>query len=497
MAVVAHPYNSVVPAARPQSLRRLLLVHELAFLTLVIITGGLATVWGYLWQQSSVETIRLHGLSHTAEQIRSLVFKQMHEVTTAALDDNPATRELDTRYLQTIQELFNELRRASSHRSEDYAVQGMQSAFSLLQSNLRATLADPSALKRLVRAKLLDPQFEHRFVADFESGFETFNGLVSQQIAAQNHKVSQRLAIAPWLLSVPVLIGVGLLLLSRRRLTRGFVAPMQAVLAGTRAISHGRREGLLPQEGVAEMRELAQGINRMAAELEKSQHALLDQERQAAQGGLIPVIAHNIRNPLAAIRANAQLLDGSESAAELGDIRAAIIDTVDRLGRWVTALVSYLHPLKPHRQPLRACELMAAVERLLAAHVIERGLHCAHGPWDEQATIDADRDLMEQALYGLLNNAIEASPAGATLWLAVEQHDDEVQIKICDEAGGIPFRPEPSELTPGPSTKRFGTGLGIPIAFKICHTHDFRLEFHAEPGRGTDVLIRAPATRLE
>ncbi len=487
----------MTPEDRPQSLRRLLLVHELAFLILVIITGGLASVWGYLWQQSSLETIRLHGLSHTAEEIRSLVFKQINEVTAAALNDNPSTRDLDTRYLQTIQELFNELRRSSADRAEGYAVQGMQTAFSLLQSNLRATLADPSALQRLVRATLLDPAFEGRFVADFESAFENFNGLLTQQIAAQNRRVAQRLTFAPWALSVPVLIGVGLLLASRRRLQRGFVQPMQAVLAGTRAISQGRRDGELEEAGVAEMRELAQGINRMAADLDQSQHALLDQERQAAQGGLIPVIAHNIRNPLAAIRANAQLLDGSESAAELGEIRAAIIDTVDRLGRWVTALVSYLHPLKPRRQPLFACELLVAVERLLAAHMLERGVHCTHAHWDEQARINADRDLMEQALYGLLNNAVEASKRGANLWLAVEQHEGEVLLTIRDEAGGIPFQPEPSELTPGPSSKRFGTGLGIPIAFKICHTHDFRLEFHTDAGHGTEVVIRAPVTRLE
>ncbi len=478
-------------------MRRLLLVHELAFLTLVIITGALATVWGYLWQQSSIETIRLHGMSHTAEEIRSLVFKQMHEVTAAALDENPATRELDTHYLKTIQELFNSLRRTSSHRAEDYGVQGMQTAFSLLQANLRATLADPYALNRLVRAKLLDPEFERRFVADFEAAFETFTGLIAQQIAGQEHKVEQRLAIAPWALSVPVLAGIGLLVLTRRRLTLDFVRPMQAVLSGTRELSQGSRGGELPEQGVTEMRELAQGINRMAGELDKSQHALLDQERQAAQGGLIPVIAHNIRNPLAAIRANAQLLDGSESATELDEIRAAIIDTVDRLGRWVTALVSYLHPLKPRRQALQAAELLAAVERLLGARIAEQGLRCEHGRWDESAVIDADRDLMEQALYGLINNAIEASSAGATLWLSVLCQNDEVHMVIRDEGGGIPFQPEPSELTPGPSTKRFGTGLGIPIAFKICHTHDFRLEFEVVPGHGTEVVIRAPASRLE
>jgi signal transduction histidine kinase len=487
----------MTPAAHPQSLRRLLLVHELAFLVLVIITGALATAWGYLWQQSSVEIIRLHGLSHTAEEIRSLVFKQINEVTAAALHDNPSTRALDTRYLQTIQELFNELRRASTHRAEGYGIQGMQTAFSLLQSNLRATLADPSALQQLVRAKLLDPAFEGRFVADFESAFANFNGLVTQQITAQNRKVAQRLNIAPWALSMPVLIGVGLLLASRRRLQRGFVQPMQAVLAGTRAISQGHRDGVLVEAGVAEMRELAHSINRMAADLDKSQHAQLDQERQAAQGGLIPVIAHNIRNPLAAIRANAQLLDGSESPEELREIRAAVIDTVDRLGRWVTALVSYLHPLKPQRQPLRACDLLVAVERLLSAHMLERGVRCERGHWDEQASIDADRDLMEQAVYGLLNNAVEASKHGASIALAVEQRNGEVLITIRDEAGGIPFQPEPSELTPGPSTKRFGTGLGIPIAFKICHTHDFRLEFRVEPGHGTEVVIHAPTTQLE
>ena len=483
--------------ARPPSLRRLLLVHELAFLILVIITGGLAAVWGYLWQQSSIETIRLHGMSHTAEEIRSLAFKQMHEVTAAALRENPATRELDTGYLKTIQELFNELRRSSAHRAEDYAVQGMQTAFSLLQSNLRATLADPYALNRLVRAKLLDPEFENRFVADFESAFESFSGLLSQQIARQEREVQQRLAIAPWALSLPVVLGVGLLLLSRRSVARGFVRPMQTVLAGTRALSVGERDTLVPEQGVAEMRELAQGINRMAAELDKSQHALLDQERQAALGGLIPVVAHNIRNPLAAIRANAQLLDGSESAAELAEIRAAVIDTVDRLGRWVTALVSYLHPLKPKPQALRACELLASVERLLAVRIAEQGLACVHAAWDESAVIEADRDLMEQALYGLLNNAVEASPVDACITLAVSQDGEEVRLSIRDEGGGIPFTPEPSELTPGPSTKRFGTGLGIPIAFKICSTHDFRLEFVAEAGRGTEVVMRAPRARVE
>ena len=66
--------------ARPQSLRRLLLTHELAFLTLVVIMGGLASTWAYFWQQSSEESIRLNFLAYTAQEIRSLLFKQIQEV---------------------------------------------------------------------------------------------------------------------------------------------------------------------------------------------------------------------------------------------------------------------------------------------------------------------------------------------------------------------------------------------------------------------------------
>jgi signal transduction histidine kinase len=100
-------------------------------------------------------------------------------------------------------------------------------------------------------------------------------------------------------------------------------------------------------------------------------------------------------------------------------------------------------------------------------------------------------------VYALINNAVEASPAGARLRCGVAREGANVRLEISDDAGGIPFRPQPTGLAPGPSTKRFGTGLGIPIAFKICGTHGFRLEFLVREGEGTDVVITAPASALE
>lgn len=478
---------------RPQSLRRLLLTYEMAFLTLLVLTGGLAGTWAYLWQQSSAESVRLNLLAHTAQEIRSQIFKQIQAVSVAGLGGDPAARELNSNYVATIQELFNQLRRNSADRGEDYAVQGMQTAFSLLQASLRSALADPLALNRLARSRVLDPTFEQRLVRDFEHAFAAFTGLLDQRLRAHSDSIARRTALAPYALFLPLALGVALLLFSRASLTRGFVRPMQEVMAGLREVSTGNLRHGLPVAGVTEVRELAQGINGMAADLERSRSALLEHERQAALGGLVPVVAHNLRNPLAAIRANAQLIDGAESAQEVGELAHAIIETTDRLGRWITALVSYLHPLTPRREAIPATAVLAAAADLLQPRLAELGVTCARAEWDQRLHIDADRDLLEQALYGLLANAVEASPRGATVTLAVARRGAQAQLTIADRAGGIPFKPEPSGLTPGPTTKRFGTGLGIPIAFKICNSHGFSLDFAIDAGVGTTVVVTAPA----
>lgn len=460
---------------------------------LVVLAGSVGAAWGWQWQRWSAEAIRLDYLAHTAQEIRSLLFKQIQEVSVDGLREEPGVRELNSRYARTGQESFNELRRQSRNRAEDYAVQNMQTAFSHLQASLRETLSDPFALNRLVRAKIFDPAFDRRFVADFEAAFESFVGLIDQEQARQEATIRRWTEVAPYALSVPILVAFALLLVSRRSLVRGFVVPMQDVIAGTRLISGGKLEHVLVERGVSEVRDLASGINHMARELAVSRDAIVANERQAALGGLVPVVAHNIRNPLAVIRANAQLLDGSESPAERAEIRQDVIDTVDRLERWVAALVSYLHPLQPQRRVVPACTVVESTLKLLEPRMLECDVRCERAPWDATALIDADPDLLEQAIYGLLNNAVEASPRGASVRVGVEHRDAQVRLTVSDDAGGIPFRPEPSGLAPGPSTKRFGTGLGIPVAYKICGTHGYTLEFHVREGDGTDAVILAPA----
>ena len=234
----------------------------------------------------------------------------------------------------------------------------------------------------------------------------------------------------------------------------------------------------------------------MAQDLASQREALVEAERQAALGALVPVVAHNVRNPLAGIRASAQLLPHADSAAEVAEIGHGIIESVDRLGRWISALVSYLHPLQPQLSAQPAVRLLEAVLDMLKPRLAEKQLQVVYGQWDRAARVRVDSDLMEQALYGLFANALEASPVAAPLTLAVWRAREEVVMSIEDRAGGIPFLPRPSDLTPGPTTKRFGTGLGIPIAFKVCKAHGWTLAFQVIDNSGTRVTITAPAEEL-
>ncbi len=481
-----------MPQSAPQSLRRVLLVYELAFIGLVVVTGAMGGLWAYFWQQTSAESLRLNALSHTMQEIRTALYQQIQDVALARLREDPNVEEIHGRYYRRIQDGFNALRRQTASRAEDYGVQAIQESYGKLQDDLHSALNDPFFVNRIVRFRELETRHAPSLLGGFDQACTAFRQRVEEALAVQSARVALWIRYAPYVLPVPVLLSLGLLFFSRRSLTRGFVRPMRAILQGTERMSAGELGHRLPLTGVTEVVVLADSVNRLATDLAVSRDALVESERQAALGALVPVVAHNIRNPLAAIRASAQLLAHVDDPTESHEISTEIIATVDRLGRWVSALVSYLHPLKPRPRPLPADVLVEAVLNLIHARCRERGIDIERTPWTLEAVVDVDSDLMEQALYGLLGNALEASAAGGRIRVGLSATATMVLLEIEDEAGGIPFIPEPAGLEPGPSTKRFGTGLGIPVAFKVCKAHGWTLDFAVTGRKGTRVAIHAP-----
>jgi signal transduction histidine kinase len=478
--------------ARLVSLRRLLLSHELAFVLLVVVMGILSGFWAYFWQQTSEETVR-----YSLEQIRSNLFRQIKEVALARLMEDPRAVQVYTEYSRTIDKQFNTLRQLSREREEDEAVQRLQKSYRVLQKDMNNIFADPYLANRVVRIKILDPRYEQALVGDYEAAHSHFQDLLSRKYGDLESTMADWTRFAPILIPIPILLAGILLFISRRSLQRGFVKPMDSVMDGARKMRAGQLEHRIPVAGVEEMSDLANALNEMAEALKKSQEALVDSERQAALGALVPVVAHNIRNPLATIRANAQLLEHCDDGDELREASRDITQTVDRLSRWVSALVSYLHPLKPQLRHHRLSAACDAAVHLLEPRLEDKDIEVERSGWDVDDSADMDPDLVEQAVYGLMSNAVDASPTNGRLRLTLTRGPDEIRLTIVDQGPGLPFKPEPTGLEPGPSTKRFGTGLGIPVAYKVFSTHGWRLNFENSEDGGTKVTISVPVARTD
>ena len=483
--------------AHKRSLSHLLLVHEVAFLFLVAVTGLLSGLSAYFWQKTSTESIRVNNSIYLSEQLRGELYRQLQEVSSARWSGDADALQVYYEYSRRIGRHFNQLRRTSLTRNEDEVVQALQQAYRKIQINIYKIFDDPDKSDRGASLNILDLRNAESMFNEFEEKYLALKALYTKQLRELEQTIELWTRYAPILIPVLFLLAVVIVIFTSRVIRNSFVRPVATIMAGAMEISRGDLAHKIPEQGVNEVAELAGSINRMAGELKTSRDALVEHERQAALGSLIPVVAHNIRNPLASIRAAAQVLDDADNKTELREGKQAIVDTIDRLGRWVNALVSYLHPLQPVFKEISVVALLDATLELLQGKISEKGIIVVREYQHLSISLKVDPDLMEQAVYGLMANAVEASPDGAELLITVAEEDENVVIGIQDYGPGLPFRPEPGNLEPGPSTKRFGTGLGIPIAFKICQSHGWSLAFETVENAGTLVKITAPGNRSD
>lgn len=481
----------------PRSLNGLLLSYETALLLLVIVTGALGSLWAYFWAQSSRESVRLNTLLFDAQQIRGDLYSQLKLVNRAVLLGEPAELDQYRELVQRIQQRFRDLEAHLKGYREQVTAHYMRHTFDTVQADMARLVQHPGAYPQASQSHILDPTYEHWMLAEFESALWIF----SQVLADRRQVLEQQLAywttLAPWLVGLPVVLALTLVLLSRYSLQRGVLRPLRQLVGAVRQLGSAQPTAPLPEHGVTEMAGLAAAFNQLSRDLAASRAALAASERQAALGALVPVVAHNIRNPLASIRAAAQLIDADDDPRELDETRGEIIATVDRLERWVGALLTYLHPLRPQLRVVALASVVDGALQPLASKLSARGVRLRRDAWLAEAQVKADPALLEQALYGLLNNAVDASPAGGELTLGVHPQSATVELWIEDRGPGMPFEPQPGGLRPGPSTKRYGTGLGIPFAFKVCQAHAGGLAFDPRPGGGTRVRLWLPRVLAE
>ncbi|MDB2705740.1 ATP-binding protein [Pseudomonadota bacterium] len=472
---------------RLNSLQTSLLLHELSFILLVLITASVGIAWSSSWQKNSEEALRIGAMNTAMQNIRGDVYRQLKEVFDASfLQDSDAIEEYQE-YTKSIHIYLQELQQLADDKQE---LQTIESIYNSYDDFYQQTILifDKRVLNR-EQKKNLDTPFERQILVNIEQSIINLSALISDKQTLLIQSKARWRSKLIWIASIPVIISIYLLIIARRYINKNVVIPLTEVINGAKLISKGELGYSVAETGVVELVRLAETINTMAAELIINRDNLVDSNKQAALGQLIPLVAHNIRNPLAGIRAAAQVACDDQVSEITRDTLTDIIIAVDRLERWVTSLLSYLHPVKPHLTQATLTDITDNALSLIELQLLDKNITIVRKGWSlATAELAVDVNLFEQVIFNLVQNAVEASPPTATITLTYKEKADCVSLSIDDEGRGMKFDPVSEQVIDGES-KRLSCGLGIPFAIKVIKQHGGELRYQSTNSIGTSVII--------
>jgi two-component system sensor histidine kinase PilS (NtrC family) len=223
------------------------------------------------------------------------------------------------------------------------------------------------------------------------------------------------------------------------------------------------------------------------------------QQRLAAVGEMAAGIAHEIRNPLAAMSGSLQVLRGelplTDEQAQLMDI---VLKESDRLNDTIRSFLAYARPQRvaPVRLDVRqtlqdAALLLRNSSDVRDGHVIDVDVPA------EPVWFDADENQLRQIVWNLATNGLRAMPGGGRLRLAVAHetgapHDMDLVLTVSDEGRGIPAEELESMFQPFRSSFERGTGLGLAIVHRIVTDYGGTVQATSAVGAGTTMRVRMP-----
>lgn len=300
-------------------------------------------------------------------------------------------------------------------------------------------------------------------------------------------------------LFIAALVGVaaGVLALSAFLLGRALTRPVSTLTQGMWAYSRGDLSVQLPapEPPRDELQFLIAQFNRMGRELLAQRDRLKAAEQVAAWQDIARALAHELKNPLTAMKLSLARLsrpEGPPDAARLAECVALLHEEIELLMRMTQSFSTFARLPAPRFQPVALRPLLAEVCTLYGGtSPVPVELAPGDGP-----ELHADPDGLRRLFGNLVKNAAEASPAGASpVRVSVEPRDGAVRVTVRDGGSGVPGVLEGAALTRGLfSTKPGGSGLGLPIAQKITHEHGGTLRLEPAPGGGTLALVDLPLT---
>ncbi len=247
--------------------------------------------------------------------------------------------------------------------------------------------------------------------------------------------------------------------------------------------------------------------DRVATVIENSKlyDKMRERDRLAALGEMAAGLAHEIRNPLGAIKGAAQFLDPKHLPHEEGEFVEVIVEEVNRLNGVVTAFLDYSRPLKQTFGPTDLQEVVTRTLKLIVNDV-PKTVTIKEELSDSLPRVDADAEQLKQVLINLVQNAMQAmgdKPGEIVIRTSRPERfgdfraPEQVELQVSDNGPGIPSDQQLNIFVPFFTTKQKGTGLGLAICQRIVKNHGGTISVQSKVGEGTTFTIRLPALTEE
>lgn len=223
-------------------------------------------------------------------------------------------------------------------------------------------------------------------------------------------------------------------------------------------------------------------------ERKKTEEMLQNAEKLSIVGQLAAGIAHEIRNPLTAIKGFTQLLRDQVNR----NYTEVILQELDRIETIVSDLLILA---KPQVMEFIRCDLIDLINRtvvLLNTQAIMHNVMIHLNSHYDELFIDCEPDQLKQVFINFIKNAIEAMPDGGTIVVDIQKYANGVQLEFVDQGVGIPEDRLTKIGEPFYSTKEKGTGLGMMICQRIIKNHRGTMDIESKVNQGTTIRLFLP-----
>lgn len=207
-------------------------------------------------------------------------------------------------------------------------------------------------------------------------------------------------------------------------------------------------------------------------------------------GQLAAGIAHEIRNPLTAVKGFVQLL-GKETNSQYNEIILSELERIEFIMNEFLLLAKPQYNMKLENKNMN--ELLKEIVDFMKPEALLNNV-TIHDRYDcSSPLVCCEPKQIKQVMINLIKNAVEAMPSGGNIFIeTTARPDDFVSIKVCDEGTGIPKDKLKKLFEPFYTSKETGTGLGLMVSNKIIEDHKGSLTFSSEIGKGTAACILLP-----